>query len=424
MNVLLIGSGGRENALAYKFSGSNYLTKLFCAPGNPGTEDFAQNLNINIKDFSQIKKAVLENSIEIVVSGPEDPLVNGLRDFIENDKDLSGVLFVGPDKIGAQLEGSKDFAKQFMAKFNVPTAQYKSFSKETIADAFSFLNSLSAPYVLKADGLAGGKGVLILDSIDEAKSELEKMFAGKFGTAGEKVVIEQFLSGIELSVFILTDGKDYLILPEAKDYKRIFDGDKGLNTGGMGAVSPVPFATKEFLDKVEKRIIIPTVKGLESENIKFNGFLFIGLMNCQGEPYVIEYNVRMGDPETEAVVPRIKSDLLGHLISMCRGKLSEEKIEISEIQALSVVCVSGGYPEEFKKGYEITGLEKLEKGLIFHAGTILKDGKLVTNGGRVLVLTVMENSILSARKSIYKQIMNFQFDNIHFRNDIGLDLIK
>jgi phosphoribosylamine--glycine ligase len=330
---------------------------------------------------------------------------------------------VGPDKIGAQLEGSKDFAKQFMAKYNVPTAQYKSFSKETIADAFSFLNSLSAPYVLKADGLAGGKGVLIIDSIDEAKSELEKMFAGKFGTAGEKVVIEQFLSGIELSVFILTDGKDYLILPEAKDYKRIFDGDKGLNTGGMGAVSPVPFATKEFLDKVEKRIIIPTVKGLESENIKFNGFLFIGLMNCQGEPYVIEYNVRMGDPETEAVVPRIKSDLLGHLISMCRGKLSEEKIEISEIQALSVVCVSGGYPEEFKKGYEITGLEKIENGLIFHAGTIFKDGKLVTNGGRVLVLTVMENSILSARKSIYKQIMNFQFDNIHFRNDIGLDLI-
>lgn len=423
MNVLLIGSGGREHALALKFSESNLLTKLFCAPGNPGTNLIAQNIDLDIKNFSEIKREILDNSIDMVVAGPEDPLVNGLRDFIEADFEISYVKFVGPDKRGAQLEGSKDVAKQFMSRHNIPTAKYNSYTKEQILDACAFLETLNAPYVLKADGLAGGKGVLIINEIEQAKQELVNMFEGKFGKAGEKVVIEEFLRGIELSVFILTDGKDYLILPEAKDYKRVYDNDEGLNTGGMGAVSPVPFANKEFLKKVEDKIIIPTVNGLKSEGILYNGFVFIGLMNCDGEPFVIEYNVRMGDPETEVVVPRVKSDLLGHLAAMCDGKLSKEKIEILDNQALAVVCVSGGYPSDYHKGYVITGVNEIKNGIVFQAGTVSNEENLLTNGGRVLVITAFDRDIPLAREKVYNEIKKIKFHNIHYRLDIGNDLI-
>lgn len=423
MNVLLIGSGGREHALALKFSESTLLTKLFCAPGNPGTNLIAQNIDLDIKNFSEIKRAILDNSIDMVVAGPEDPLVNGLRDFIEADFEISYVKFVGPDKRGAQLEGSKDVAKQFMSRYNIPTAKYNSYTKEQILDACAFLETLNAPYVLKADGLAGGKGVLIINEIEQAKQELVNMFEGKFGKAGEKVVIEEFLRGIELSVFILTDGKDYLILPEAKDYKRVYDNDEGLNTGGMGAVSPVPFANKEFLKKVEDKIIIPTVNGLKSEGILYNGFVFIGLMNCDGEPFVIEYNVRMGDPETEVVVPRVKSDLLGHLAAMCDGKLSKEKIEILDNQALAVVCVSGGYPSDYHKGYVITGVNEIKNGIVFQAGTVSNEENLLTNGGRVLVITAFDRDIPLAREKVYNEIKKIKFHNIHYRLDIGNDLI-
>lgn len=423
MNVLLIGSGGREHALALKFSESTLLTKLFCAPGNPGTNLIAQNIDLDIKNFSEIKRAILDNSIDMVVAGPEDPLVNGLRDFIEADFEISYVKFVGPDKRGAQLEGSKDVAKQFMSRYNIPTAKYNSYTKEQILDACAFLETLNAPYVLKADGLAGGKGVLIINEIEQAKQELVNMFEGKFGKAGEKVVIEEFLRGIELSVFILTDGKDYLILPEAKDYKRVYDNDEGLNTGGMGAVSPVPFANKEFLKKVEDKIIIPTVNGMKSEGILYNGFVFIGLMNCDGEPFVIEYNVRMGDPETEVVVPRVKSDLLGHLAAMCDGKLSKEKIEILDNQALAVVCVSGGYPSDYHKGYVITGVNEIKNGIVFQAGTVSNEENLLTNGGRVLVITAFDRDIPLAREKVYNEIKKIKFHNIHYRLDIGNDLI-
>ena len=430
MNVLVLGSGGREHAIAWKVKQSKNCTNLFCLPGNPGTAQIATNVAAGVKDFEAIKKCVLENNIEIVICGPEDPLVFGLKDMFAADEQLKDVLFVGPSKLGAQLEGSKDFAKEFMVRHNIPTAAYKSFTKDTLAEADAFLEQLEAPYVLKADGLAAGKGVLILEDLEEAKAELRNMMGGKFGDAGNTVVIEQFLKGIEVSVFVLTSGKDYLILPEAKDYKRIGEGDKGLNTGGMGAVSPVVFADAEFMAKVEERIIKPTVEGFAKDNIDYKGFVFIGLMNCGGDPYVIEYHVRMGDPETEAVMTRIDSDLLSHLVAAAKGDLSGEKIEISKHGALTVVCVSGGYPEEYKKGLEMGGSEYLysntphSKIKVFHAGTAMKDGKLVTSGGRVLAVTVNGEGIETQRETIYAEIAKIEYEGKYCRRDIGLDLLN
>ena len=430
MNVLVLGSGGREHAIAWKVKQSKNCTNLFCLPGNPGTAQVATNVAAGVKDFEAIKKCVLENNIEIVICGPEDPLVFGLKDMFAADEQLKDVLFVGPSKLGAQLEGSKDFAKEFMVRHNIPTAAYKSFTKETLTEADAFLEQLEAPYVLKADGLAAGKGVLILEDLEEAKAELRNMMDGKFGEAGNTVVIEQFLKGIEVSVFVLTSGKDYLILPEAKDYKRIGEGDKGLNTGGMGAVSPVVFADAEFMAKVEERIIRPTVDGFAKDNIDYKGFVFIGLMNCGGDPYVIEYNVRMGDPETEAVMTRIDSDLLSHLVAAAKGDLSGEKIEISKNGALTVVCVSGGYPEDYKKGLEMGGSEYLysntpdSKIKVFHAGTAMKDGKLVTSGGRVLAITVNGEGIEKQRETIYAEIAKIEYEGKYCRRDIGLDLLN
>ncbi|MFA6334061.1 MAG: phosphoribosylamine--glycine ligase [Bacteroidales bacterium] len=424
MRVLIIGSGGRESAFAWKLSKSPILQKLYCAPGNPGIAKIATNIEIDIKDFSLIKQAVLQYSIEMVVVGPEDPLVNGLRDFFENDLQLKSVIFIGPDKIGAQLEGSKDFAKSFMQRWSIPTAGYRSFDVSEMNAADRYLESLDAPYVLKADGLAAGKGVLILNDLPEAKRELRSILNGKFGAAGERVVIEEYLNGIELSVFVLTDGDSYLILPEAKDYKRIGEGDKGLNTGGMGAVSPVPFAGTEFMKRVEERIIKPTIAGLKADNISYKGFIFIGLMNCKGDPFVIEYNVRMGDPETEAVLPRIKSDLLAHFVALGKRELSKEKIEIDPHTAITLVTVSGGYPQEYKKGFEIFGLESMEKGLIFHSGTKSQDGKIVTNGGRVLAITVLEESIERARESVYSKAKMINYKDIYYRRDLGMDLMS
>lgn len=430
MNVLVLGSGGREHAIAWKIKQSSNCTNLFCMPGNPGTAQIATNVAGGVKDFDAIKECVLGNRIDIVVVGPEDPLVFGLKDMFAADADLKDVLFVGPGKKGAQLEGSKDFAKEFMTRHNIPTAAYRSFTKETLAEADAFLEQLEAPYVLKADGLAAGKGVLILESLQEAKDELRNMMGGKFGAAGNTVVIEQFLKGIEVSVFVLTSGKDYLILPEAKDYKRIGEGDKGLNTGGMGAVSPVVFADAEFMAKVEERIIKPTVEGFKKDDIDYKGFIFIGLMNCGGDPYVIEYNVRMGDPETEAVMTRIDSDLLSHLVAAAKGDLSGEQIKISEDGALTVVCVSGGYPEDYKKGMVMAGSEYLShngadsKVKVFHSGTAMKDGNLVTSGGRVLAVTVNGKGIEAKRELIYSEIEKIQYEGKYCRRDIGLDLLN
>ena len=430
MNVLVLGSGGREHAIAWKVKQSEKCTNLYCLPGNPGTAQIATNVSGGVKDFDAIKRCVLENGIDIVIVGPEDPLVFGLKDMFAEDPQLKDVLFVGPSKKGAQLEGSKDFAKEFMTRHNIPTAAYRSFTKETLEEADAFLATLEAPYVLKADGLAAGKGVLIIDSLEEAKAELRNMMGGKFGAAGNTVVIEQFLKGIEVSVFVLTSGKDYLILPEAKDYKRIGEGDKGLNTGGMGAVSPVVFADAQFMQKVEERIIKPTVEGFRKDDIDYKGFIFIGLMNCGGDPYVIEYNVRMGDPETEAVMTRIDSDLLSHLVAAAKGDLSGEKMEISKEGALTVVCVSGGSPEEYKKGLEMGGSRYLyenapdSKIKVFHSGTAMKDGKLVTNGGRVLAVTVNGNGIEAQRSEIYAEIEKIGYEGKYFRRDVGLDLLN
>lgn len=422
--VLIIGAGGREHAIAWKISKSNLLEKLFCAPGNPGTLQIAQNLEIDIKDFQAIKEAVLENKIDMVVVGPEEPLVNGLKDYFSKDNLLKNITFIGPDSKGAMLEGSKDFAKSFMLKHEIPTAKYNSFNIDSLQEGYKYLESINAPYVLKADGLAAGKGVLILDNLELAKKELSQMLNGKFGKAGNMVVIEEFLSGIELSVFILTDGKSYLMLPEAKDYKRIGEGDTGLNTGGMGAVSPVPFANSNFMKKVEEKVVKPTIEGLNKENIKYSGFIFIGLMNCNGEPYVIEYNVRMGDPETEAVMPRIKSDLLSHLIATGAGNLAEEKIETDPRTALTVVMVSRGYPESYKKGFPIEISSNFKDNILFHSGTKLQESSLVTNGGRVLALTTLSNSIPEGREAIYKLAKDVKFQGIQYRKDIGLDLIN
>lgn len=423
-NVLLIGSGGREHALAYKIAQSPNLSRFYALPGNPGIAEYAQCIDSGVNDFGKIKEIIKEKGIDLVVVGPEDPLVNGLRNYLFEDESLSELLFVGPDKAGAALEGSKDYAKAFMTKYNIPTAAYRSFSASEMEDAVSFLKTLKPPYVLKADGLAAGKGVLILSDMEEAEKELSQMFSGKFGDAGNKVVIEEFLSGVEVSFFVLTDGKDYLLLPHAKDYKRIGDNDQGLNTGGMGAVSPVPFADEVFVQKVKDRIIVPTIEGLRSEGIDYRGFIFIGLMNCDGEPYVIEYNVRMGDPETEVVMPRIGSDFLAHLAAAAKGDLSMENFQVNPQSAMTVIMVSGGYPESYAKGYKITGLQNVDSDIIvFNSGTKISDGELVTSGGRVLAVTALGDDLQSTREHIYENIGKILFTDSFNRSDIGLDMI-
>ena len=423
INVLVLGSGGREHALSWKIAQSDKLGKLYCLPGNPGTAEVAENIAGSATDFAKVKEVVLEKGINMVVVGPEEPLVKGICDYFAADKELKDVMFIGPDKLGATLEGSKDFAKEFMVKNGVPTARYESFGKGDEERAREFMKGLTPPYVLKADGLAAGKGVLIIDDLDEAMAELEQMFSGKFGDAGNTVVIEQFLKGIEASCFVLTDGKDYLLLPEAKDYKRIGEGDKGLNTGGMGAVSPVPFYTDEFRTKVEERIVKPTIKGLADIGAKYCGFIFIGLMNCGGDPYVIEYNVRMGDPETEAVMTRVDSDFLGHLVAAAKGELASEKMVYSPKTALTCVQVSGGYPEGYAKGYEICGLDQVKDAIVFHAGTSMKDGKVVTSGGRVLAITALGETIPSTREKLFAEVAKVTYTDKYFRSDIGLDVM-
>lgn len=422
MKVLVIGSGGREHALAWKIKQSDKVEHIFTAPGNAGTAELGTNLNISVNDFENLKKAIVDNSIDLVVVGPEDPLVNGITDYLRNQKELEGIKIVGPDKNAAQLEGSKEFAKEFMEKYNIPTAKYKSFTNENIEEAFSFLEELSSPYVLKADGLAAGKGVLILDDINEAKEELQQMLEGKFGSASQKVVIEEFLSGIEVSVFVLTDGESYKILPEAKDYKRIGEGDTGLNTGGMGAITPVPFADKEFMAKVEERVVKPTIEGIKGEKMDYRGFIFLGLINIEGEPYVIEYNVRMGDPETEAVIPRVKSDLVEVLEAMAEKELGKADLVLDERTATTVVLVSKGYPGDYEKGKEIKVGEVIDDVIVFHAGSKLEDGVVKTNGGRVLAVTAYGSSMDEALKKSYKMIENIDFEGKTFRTDIGFDL--
>jgi len=422
MNVLIIGNGGREHTLAWKIAQSPILTKLFVAPGNPGTAQIAQNLAIDINDFRQIKKVVLENKIELVVVGPEAPLVNGITNYFRNDDTLVDVSVIGPDQKGAQLEGSKSWAKQFMVENNIPTAKYIEVTKENIEEEKDFLKLLKPPYVLKADGLAAGKGVLILDSREKAEVELENMLSGKFGDAGKKVVIEEFLSGIELSVFFLTDGTNFQILPEAKDYKRIGENDTGLNTGGMGAVSPVPFVDNSFMSKVRKQIIKPTISGLQSRGILYKGFVFLGLMNINGNPFVIEYNVRMGDPETEVVFPRLKTDLLSILIATANSSLFEHHIEFDKQVATTVMMVSKGYPEAYEKGKIIAGFNDVDNAIVFHAGTKQKGNDIVTNGGRVITVTGMGNTMEEALNHSYENIQKINFEGKTFRKDIGKDL--
>ena len=424
MIILLLGSGGREHALASKMLQSSKCSKLFVAPGNAGTAAIATNISIAVTDFNAIKSIVLKEKIEMVVVGPEDPLVLGIFDFFKNDSELMHIPVIGPSKAGAQLEGSKEFAKQFMVKHKIPTAAYESFTAATVEKGCEFLETLQSPYVLKADGLAAGKGVLILNDLEEAKIELRNMLVhAKFGNASAKVVIEEFLDGIELSCFVLTDGQHFKVLPTAKDYKRIGEGDTGLNTGGMGAVSPVPFADIVLLEKIKTRIVKPTVEGLQKDGIEYIGFVFIGLIIVKGEPIVIEYNVRMGDPETEVVVPRIKSDLVELFQAVADGKLNEVSLEIDERSATTVMIVSGGYPEEYEKGKEISGLDKVEGSLVFHAGTKLENGKVVTNGGRVLAVTSFGNNFQDAIKKTYQNIDKLHFDKMYFRKDIGFDLL-
>ena len=423
MTILLLGSGGREHALAWKMLQSKQCTKLFVAPGNAGTEAIATNVALNPNDFDAVKQLVLTENIQMVVVGPEDPLVNGIYDFFKNDSQLANIPVIGPSKIGAQLEGSKEFAKEFLVKHNIPTAAYDSFTKDTVEAGCNFLETLQAPYVLKADGLAAGKGVLILQNLEEAKTELRNMLVdAKFGDASSKVVIEEFLDGIELSCFVLTDGKNYKILPTAKDYKRIGEGDTGLNTGGMGAVSPVPFADAILLEKIETRIVKPTIEGLQKDNIEYKGFVFIGLINVKGEPIVIEYNVRMGDPETEVVMPRLKSDLVAIFDAMAKQELDKIELEIDERSATTIMVVSGGYPEDYEKGKEISGLDTVEDSLVFHAGTKLENGKVLSNGGRVLAITSYGNSFEEAIKKSYQNINKLHFDKMNYRKDIGFDL--
>ena len=421
---LLLGSGGREHALAFKMLHSSKCSALFVAPGNAGTAEIATNVSINPTDFNAIKLFVIQEKIEMVVVGPEDPLVSGIYDFFKNDSKLNHIPVIGPSKVGAQLEGSKEFAKEFLVKHKIPTAAYDSFTAATVEKGCSFLETLQPPYVLKADGLAAGKGVLIIHDLEEAKTELRNMLVhAKFGNASAKVVIEEFLDGIELSCFVLTDGQHYKMLPTAKDYKRIGEGDTGLNTGGMGAVSPVPFADAVLLEKIETRIVKPTVEGLQKDEIEYKGFIFIGLIIVKGEPIVIEYNVRMGDPETEVVIPRIKSDLVELFQAVADGKLNKVSLEIDQRSATTIMMVSGGYPEDYEKGFEISGLDKVEDSLVFHAGTKLENGKIVTNGGRVLAITSFGNDFQEAIKKSYQNLGKLHFDKMYFRKDIGLDLL-
>jgi len=423
MNILIVGAGGREHTFAYKLSQSEQCEKLFVAPGNAGTASIATNVDLGVTDFKKIKELVLAESITMVVVGPEIPLVAGIYDYFKNDTELSGVAVIGPSAEAARLEGSKEYAKEFLVRHNIPTAAYESFTRETVTKGQAFLETLKAPYVLKADGLAAGKGVLIINDLEEAKAELAEMLTNeKFGEASKKVVIEEFLDGIELSVFVLTDGKNYITLPTAKDYKRIGEGDTGLNTGGMGAISPVPFADAAFMSKIENQVVKPTVAGLAKDNLDYKGFIFIGLIKVDGEPKVIEYNVRMGDPETEAVLPRVKNDLLDLFKHVSKQTLNEVSLDLDPRTAVTVMTVAGGYPEAYDKGDEITGIETVKDSIVFQAGTTLKDGKIVTNGGRVLAVTSFGNNFKEALAISYKNVAKVNFKGKYYRTDLGFDL--
>lgn len=424
MRVLLLGSGGREHALAWKMAQSSHLEQLFIAPGNSGTSLHGTNVDIVSTDFNAIKEFVLKEDVSMVVVGPEDPLVQGIHDFFLADETLKKIPVIGPNKIAAQLEGSKDFAKQFMANHKIPTAKYATFTKDTLNEGYKFLEGMKPPYVLKADGLAAGKGVLILDSLKEAQASLKEMLAdAKFGSASSRVVIEQFLKGIECSVFVLTDGDSYKILPEAKDYKRIGEGDTGLNTGGMGAISPVPFCDKTFLDKIENQIIIPTIKGLKADNIVYKGFIFFGIINVKGEPFVIEYNCRMGDPETEVVMPRLKSDILDLFEGVATNTLSECDVQFEDRSACTVMMVSGGYPDKYEKGKVIQGINSVSESIVFHAGTTNDGPVIYSNGGRVLAITSYGRNLEAAIERSYSSIEKINFDKAYFRKDIGFDVV-
>lgn len=423
MNILILGSGGREHTFTWKVAQSENCSKLFVAPGNAGTAKIANNVAINVNDFEKIKALVLAEDVKMVIVGPEDPLVNGVHDYFLADEELKDVIVIGPEKLGATLEGSKEFSKEFMFRHNIPTAAYQSFTAETVEKGYDFLETLKAPYVLKADGLAAGKGVLIINDLDEAKAALKEMLVdAKFGNASAKVVIEEFLDGIELSCFVLTDGKSYKILPTAKDYKRIGEGDTGLNTGGMGAISPVPFADEVLMQKVEDRIVKPTIEGLRKDNIPYKGFVFIGLIKVNNEPYVIEYNVRMGDPETEVVIPRITSDLVEVFNAVGNQTLDQIDLEVDSRAATTVMTVSGGYPEAYEKGKVINGIESIEDSIVFHAGTKLDGANVVTNGGRVIAVTSYGEDYKEALSTSYKNVDKISFEKMYFRTDLGFDL--
>ncbi len=423
MNILILGSGGREHTFAWKIAKSSRCNKLYVAPGNSGTAEIAENINLKVTDFEAVRAVALSHQINIVVVGPEDPLVQGIHDYFLNHEELNGIAVIGPQKAAAELEGSKEFAKEFMMRHNIPTAAYKSFTRDNVVEGYKFLETLSPPYVLKADGLAAGKGVLILHDLDEAKLELKQMLVGaKFGDASTKVVIEEFLDGIELSCFVLTDGNNYKILPTAKDYKRIGEGDTGLNTGGMGAVSPVPFATPAFLNKIEERIVKPTVFGLQKDNLPYQGFIFIGIIKVGDDPKVIEYNVRMGDPETEVVLPRVKTDMVEIFEAISNKSLDKINIEIDDRAATTVMLVSGGYPEAYERGKEITGLENIKDSIPFHAGAVKSNGEIITSGGRVMAITSYGNTYQEAIERCYKNISKLKFEKMCYRKDIGFDL--
>lgn len=422
LNILVVGSGGREHAMSWKIKQSPKVNQLFIAPGNAGTAELGENIPVGVSDFQGLKKVILEKKIDLVVIGPEVPLVEGLHDFILADDELKQVKVVGPQQEGAKLEGSKDYAKAFMQRHDIPTAKYLTVTAENLPEGVAFLETMKSPYVLKADGLAAGKGVLIIEDLAEAQASLKEMLDGQFGAASSKVVIEEFLSGIELSVFAITDGKDYQILPEAKDYKRIGEGDTGLNTGGMGAISPVPFADAVFMKKIEERIVKPTVEGLKKDSIPYNGFVFFGLINCGGDPYVIEYNVRMGDPETEAVMLRIKSDFVDLLMAAAEGTMSEQKIEIDERSAVTVMLVSGGYPGDYTKGIVMSGFDATENSILFHAGTKQKGDDVVTDGGRVLAISSYGTDMKAALAQSYKNAEKINFEGKYYRKDLGFDL--